>query len=289
MARGSAKTNAPKKGKKTAEQNAGSNGRAKERTGMDGQYGKIEQLMTDLREMEARVPAALVQEFNQRLEISWTYHECALEGVILSYSEINAAIDQNIISNASLIPSYHDIKHLKDAIDWVKENSANRKRPVNLDTIRTLYGILAPEELAKSCPYRKDNPLHRLYYHEIAAPDKIGYRMRKLSEWLEEDEAKQMHVLERAARAQFRLMAVFPWTRHTGKVARLLANFMLLREGYVPAIIHSIDRQRYYEALRSEDKGIVPLYQETMVTSIQTALKFYDEALATAARRRAAS
>lgn len=256
---------------------------------MDGPQAKIEQLMADLRDVKSRVPEALAREFDQRLGISWIYHECALEGVILSYSEINAAVDQNIISNASLIPSYHEIKYLKDAIDWVEENAPNRKNKVGLDAIRKLYTILAPEEVPKSIPYRKDNPLHRLYYHEISSPDKIAYRMRKLADWFEEDEIKHMHAIERAARAQFRLMSVFPWTRQTGKVARLLANFMLLRDGYVPAIIHSIDRQRYYEALRSEDKGIVILYQEALFTSIQTALRFYDEALATAARRRVAS
>lgn len=254
---------------------------------MHGQLTEIDQLLAQVHEVERDVPEALIKEFAQRLEISWIYHECALEGVILSYSEINAAVDRNIISNASLIPSYHDIINLKSAIDWIKENADGRKKSVSLETVRSIYALLAPEEGAKNSPYRKDNPLHRLYYHEIAPPDKVAYRMRKFAEWLEEDATKHMHPLEHAARAQFRVMAIFPWTRHAGKVARLLANLLLLRAGYTPAIIHSIDRQRYYEALRNEDKATIPLYVETLKTSLQTALKFYDEAKATAARRRA--
>lgn len=255
---------------------------------MDGRYYEIDSKMDALRDRQSRLSNALVAEFGRRLEISWIYHDSALEGVVLAYSEIKAAIDKKIISDVSLIPSYEEIKRLKEAMEWSNEYAANRKRPVNVETIRKLYSILAPEEVAKGIPYRKDNPLHRLYYHEIAPPDKINYRMKKLGEWFEEDATRRMHPVERAARAHYRLMSIYPWTKSTGRVARVLSNLMLVRDGYVPAIVHSIDRQRYYEVLRAEHAGLVPLYLEAVATSIETASKFYDETAATAQRRRAA-
>jgi len=254
---------------------------------MDGRFFDMDSQLTALRERSSRVPQALVDEFERRLEISWIYHDSALEGVVLSYSEIKAAIDKKIVSDVSLIPSYEEIKAFKAAIEWSKELAANRKKPINLETVRKLYSILTPDEVGKGIPYRKDNPLHRLYYHEISPPDKIVARMKKLGEWFEEDSTRRLHPVERAARAHFRLMNIYPWTANTGRVARVLSNVILTREGYPPAIVHSIDRQRYYEVLRSETAGIVPLYVETVATSIETAVKFYEEAKATHARRRA--
>jgi Fic family protein len=254
---------------------------------MDGRFFDMDSQVTALRDRESRLPATFVEEFARRLEISWIYHDCALEGVVLSYSEIKAAIDKKIISDVSLIPSYEEIKAFKSTIEWSKEQAANRKRPLNLETIRKIYSMLTPDEVVKGIPYRRDNPLHRLYYHEIAQPDKITMRMKKLGEWLEEDATKRMHPVERAARAHFKLMSIYPWTHNSGRVARVLSNLMLLRDGYVPAIVHSIDRQRYYEALRTEHAGIVPLYVEAVATSIETAVKFYDETTATVGRRRA--
>src|SRR5215467_12414476 len=251
---------------------------------MDGRFFDMDSQLTALRERQSRVTPALIGEFERRLEISWIYHDSALEGVVLSYSEIKAAIDKKIISDVSLIPSYEEIKAFKAAIEWSREQAANKKKPVNLETIRKLYSTLTPDEVAKGIPYRRDNPLHRLYYHEIAPPDKITQRMKKLGEWLEEDSTRRMHPVERAARVHFKLMSVYPWTQNTGRVARLLSNLMLMREGYPLAIVHSIDRQRYYEGLRSEHAGIVPLYVEAVATSMETAIKFYDE---TRARKRA--
>ena len=254
---------------------------------MDGRFFEVDAQLNHLRDRESRLPAALVEEFSRRLEISSIYHDSALEGVVLSYSEIKAAIDKKIISDVSLIPSYEEIKQYQEAVHWSREYAANKKKPINLETIRKLYSIVTPEEVAKGVPFRKDNPLHRLYYHEISQPDKITPRMKKLGEWFEEDATRRMHPGERAARAHFRLMSIYPWTKNSGRVARLLSNLMLMRDGYPTVIVHSIDRQRYYEVLRAEHLGIVPLYVEAVATSIETAIKFYDETRATAARRRA--
>ena len=254
---------------------------------MDGRFFEVDAQLNHLHEREARLSHSLVEEFARRLEISCIYHDSALEGVVLSYSEIKAAIDKKIISDVSLIPSYEEIKNYQAASEWCREHAANKKKPINLETIRKLYSIVTPEEVAKGIPFRKDNPLHRLYYHEISPPDKIVARMKKLGEWFEEEPTKRMHPVERAARAHFRLMSIYPWTKNSGRVARLLSNLMLVRDGYPCAIVHSIDRQRYYEVLRAESAGLVPLYLESVATSIDTAMKFYDETTATAARKRA--
>ena len=254
---------------------------------MDGRFFEVDAALNTLRDRERSLPHTLVAEFSKRLEVSAIYHDSALEGVVLSYSEIKAAIDKKIISDVSLIPSYEEIKNFQLATEWCHEYAANKKKAIGVETIRKLYAILTPEEVAKGMPFRKDNPLHRLYYHEIASPDKIPPRMKKMAEGFEEDATRRMHPVERAARAHFRLMSIYPWTKNSGRVARLLSNLMLERDNYAPAIVHSIDRQRYYEVLRAEHAGLVPLYLEAVATSIETAGKFYDETTATAARRKA--
>ena len=156
---------------------------------------------------------------------------------------------------------------------------------MGLDFLKKLFQILSANEAVPrngksqrgQGQYRKDNPLHRLYFHEIAPPEKISYRVRKLVDWLGSDEAKKMHPIKRAAKAHFRLITIYPWPRHSGKVARLLMNTILLREGYVPAIIHAIERQRYYEVLRNPHSGLTTLITESIVGTIEAAGKFIEE------------
>lgn len=233
------------------------------------------------REYRRRTAQSIVADFDEKLDISWIYHDNALEGVVLSYHELKAAIDKRIISDVSLIPMYEEIKNHKAAIESMRELARQplkkRKGSITIDTLKNMHVMLTPEEKLKGSPYRKDNPLHRLYFHEIATPDKIALRMKKLVEWLDEEETQDLHPVDRAARAHFRFMAVYPWSKNSGKVARLLMNLMLLRDGYPPAVIHSIERQRYYDTLRNESAGLVPLVLESLTNAVETEIRFFDE------------
>ncbi len=245
---------------------------------MDAKFFELDTKMEALRAKTAAFPPKILKDYRDRLDVSWIFHDNALEGVVLSYSELKAAIDHRIISDVTLIPMYEEVRNHKTAVDFVREASNAKKPPaVDLELVRKLYAILTPEEAAKGYPYRRENPLHRLYYHEIAAPEKITYRMRKIGEWMESDEFAELHPITRATRAHFRLLATYPWTKNSGKVARLLMNFILIRHGYLPAVIHSIERQRYYEVLRFENDGLINLVIESLENSIETTGRFLDE------------
>jgi Fic family protein len=249
--------------------------------GMDAKFFELDAKMDQLRAKLASFPPNIIKDYQDRLDVSWIFHDNALEGVVLSYSELKAAIDQRIISDVTLIPMYEEVRNHKLAVDFVREShsTSNGKKPIpiDLELVRKLYAILTPEAAAKGYPYRRENPLHRLYYHEIAPPEKIAYKMRKLGEWLESEEFRDLHPITRATKAHYKVLSTYPWTKNSGKVARLLMNFMLLRHGYLPAVIHSIERQRYYEVLRFENEGLLNLVVESLENSIETTGKFLDE------------
>lgn len=255
---------------------------------METKFFGLDGKVDALRELRMRANPQVVAEFDEKLDQSWIYHDNALEGVVLSYHELKAAIDKKIISDVTLIPMYEEIKNHKAAIETVRQmartwaverhnNKKKRKNEITIDTLKLLHSLLTPEEKAKGNPYRKDNPLHRLYFHEIAQPDKINQRMKKLVEWLDEEETQHLHPVERAARAHYRLMAIFPWPKNSGKVARLLMNLMLVRDGFPPIVIHSIERQRYYDVLRAESAGLVPLVLESLENGVETSTRFFQE------------
>jgi Fic family protein len=246
--------------------------------GMDAKFFELDAKMEGLRGKQVAFPANILKNYQDRLDVSWIFHDNALEGVVLSYSELKAAIDQRIISDVTLIPMYEEVRNHKLAVDFVRDaHTAKKPTPIDLELVRKLYALLTPETVAKGLPYRRENPLHRLYYHEIAPPEKISYKMRKFGDWLESEEFLELHPITRATKAHFRLLNIYPWTKNSGKVARLLMNYILIRHGYLPAVIHSIERQRYYEVLRFENEGLLNLVIESLENSIETTAKFLDE------------
>ena len=90
---------------------------------MDAKFFEIDNRMEALRTKTASFPAKILKDYRERLDVSWIFHDNALEGVVLSFAELKAAIDQRIISDVTLIPMYEEVRLHKQALDWVRENA----------------------------------------------------------------------------------------------------------------------------------------------------------------------
>ncbi|WP_437493373.1 Fic family protein [Sorangium sp. So ce1014] len=228
---------------------------------------------------------AQTEEFRRRyidsLDMSWIYHDSALEGVVYTFDELRAALNgpAPLVTDSSLQPTYDDIRRHKEAIVYVREQGTNKRAPVTLDCMRKLYLILHPEEGdLKTVKYRKDIPQHRLYFHEYAPPDKIAYKVRQIIDWLNDPETrKTRNGIRIAARAHYDLLRVYPFPNDSGKVARLFMNMLLLRTGLPPSIIHSTERQRYYEALKGSATTVLQMVQESVENALASVEKLLDE------------
>ncbi len=231
------------------------------------------------RKMEVADPATIAQ-YNRVLDVSWIYHDSALEGVVYTMDELRTALDNQVASNSTLMPVYDEIRQHKAAIELVRELTDKKRLSLSLEVIKKLYATLAPEEVEGKSPpkYRKDMPVHRTYFHDIAPPEKISYKMRQLVTWMNAGETKRStHTLRLAAKAHYQLLHIYPFPKHSGKVARLLMNLILLRGGYSPAVIHATERQRYYDALKTSDNATARLVTEALVASMDSAIRFFEQ------------
>src|SRR5258708_37562190 len=125
--------------------------------GMDAKFFELDAKMEALRAKQASFPPNILKNYQDRLDVSWIFHDNALEGVVLSYSELKAAIDQRIISDVTLIPMYEEVRNHKLAVDFVRDaNSSKKPIPIDIELVRKLYALLTPEAAAKALPFRKE-------------------------------------------------------------------------------------------------------------------------------------
>lgn len=238
----------------------------------------IDDRMEDLAD-RMRADPDLAQEFLRRYELSWLYHENALEGVVYTGQELAAALENPTLTDAAFVNAFQEIRNHKRAVDLVREEARAKKLRVNLTLVRKLYETLGAGIEGRAVPeFRKDMPLHRAYFHEIAQPAKIPVLLQKLVDACESADFRNAHPIQRAAKLHHGFMQVFPYTENSGRVARLLANLVLLQSGYkVPCIIHATDRQRYYESLRLPEATLRDLTMEALDNALEQAEKLFRE------------
>ena len=232
-------------------------------------------------------------EYNRVLDFSWIYHDSALEGVVYNMEELKFGLEEHTEesdeNDTSLIPVFDEIKQNQAAIAMIRDLATKKRLTISLDVIKKIYATLAPEELEGRSPpkYRKDMPLHRMYFHEISKPEKISYKMRQLVTWMNSAETRRAtHTLRLASKAHYELLHIYPFPKQSGKVARLLMNLILLRGGYPPAVLHSTERQKYYDALKTSEDATAKIVTEALVASMNSALRFFDQEAAARGGRR---
>jgi Fic family protein len=236
--------------------------------------GSIEEKVERLRELEARTAPVPLADYRTRLEMSWIHHDSAIEGIVYEPTELNAALSSAPVTDNALLPVYDEIRQFKAGIELIRKLAADKKAVIDLELIKQIYVTLAPDE--PEGKFRKDMPLHRLYFHEIATPDKIPLKMKALLQWMESDDTlRTMHGTRIAARSHYLFLQAYPYPKHSGKVARLMMNLMLLREGYPPAILHATDRQRYYDALRTSADATSSVVLEALENSLHSAIRYF--------------
>ncbi len=243
---------------------------------MRTRFVDIDDRMDDLAD-RMRADQELTDEFMRRYELSWLYHENALEGVVYSGQELQTALDNPAIADAAFVNAFREIRNHKAAMDLAREEAKAKRLRVNMTLVKKLYETLgAGIEGRNTQDFRKDMPLHRAYFHEIAQPAKIPALLQKVLDGCDSADFRNAHPIQRAAKLHHGFMQVFPYTENSGRVGRLLANLILLQSGYrVPCIIHATDRQRYYESLRMPETVLRDLTMEALDNALEQAEKFF--------------
>lgn len=190
------------------------------------------------------------ETLSPRLLLSWIHHDNMLEGTLYRPEEIAQALTGEDGSlDRYLHPLMRRIRRYRDTILFAYSRAHEGMEAVNADNLKTIHRMLTPDPRDRGGLYRRNSPVHRDYYQQICAAEKVPYHLRKLFDQLPTECDDACDPASLAASVHHRLMFVYPFRRNPGTTARLFTNLMLIARGYPPAIIPAHDRAEYYEAL----------------------------------------
>ena len=252
-------------------------------------YLDLDDRTEDVRELMRERPGS-AREFLEKYELSWVYHENALEGLVLTHAELRQAFDPTGVVDSSMVHVFTEVRNQKAAIEFVKQEAANPVVKYSFSLVKKLYEILyqgLPNRMPVSL--RRDMPLHRTYFHDIVQPVQIQPVLEQLFDLMNGEEFGRMHPIKQATHSHHRFMEIFPFSDLSGKVGRMLMNIILIRGGYMPCIMHSTDREAYYEGLRLNATEFGHIIMDAMDNALDNATKFFIPSWNEMSRRRKAS
>ena len=232
----------------------------------------------------------------QRLRLEWTYHSNAIEGNSLTYGETRALLMHGVTAQGKPLKDHLDIRRHGETINYV-ETLIRSEEPVRVDLVKEIHHRLMGEEYEITAETPNGAPVKRTVQggvykehpnnvrtetgevHYYVDPLEVPGRMADLVEWLGGDETREMHPVARAALFHHRFVEIHPFPDGNGRVSRMLMNVLLMRDGYVPAVIRQENRPAYYGALAAADGGDPQLVVAFVADELAETMELYVQAV----------
>ena len=202
------------------------------------------------------LPPETLKSLREYYRVGLTYTSNALEGNSLTESETKVVIEDGLtIEGKPLRDHYEAVGHAKayDYIYQITEKDSLAEEDI-LKLHRLFYQQIDGERAGQ---YRNVKVYISGSRYAVSAVSKIPDEMQKLVKWYNDNE-KKMHPVELAANLHLRFVFIHPFIDGNGRMARLLMNLALLRNGYTIAIIPAILRHEYIYSLEKAhtDKNV---------------------------------
>ena len=209
---------------------------------------------------------ALVQLISEAEVAEQVYNSNAIENSTLSLEETEKILLQIDLDRYINEREIFEAKNLARVVSYTDKRA--REQELTLEVILSLHKMLISnihDDVAGR--FRKDNEYVRVGSHIAPAPSEVMPRLEKmLSEY---HAASRNNIIQRISKLHLEFEYTHPFVDGNGRIGRVLNNYLLIREGFVPINIKFIDRKKYYEAFRDHDAtGATAIMEEIVAKAL---------------------
>jgi Fic family protein len=188
------------------------------------------------------------------------YNSNAIENSTLSLEETEKILLQIDLDRFINERELFEAKNLGRVVSYINQKA--REHELTLEIILMLHKMLISnirDDIAGR--FRADNEFVRVGSHIAPHPKEVIERLKKML--AEYNSSPHENIIKRIARLHLTFEYIHPFVDGNGRIGRVINNYCLIREGFVPINIKFIDRKKYYEAFHEfEDKNQSTIMEE---------------------------
>ncbi|MEA2081838.1 MAG: Fic family protein [Elusimicrobiota bacterium] len=205
------------------------------------------------------LPPSTEEELRRRARVRSTHYSTRIEGNRLSLKEAESVIEKKKTYFHGRERDVKEVKNYWDALLKVEKWAAD-KMELTEDLIKRLHAVVERGKRAKATPYRDGQNVIResgsgaIVYLPPEAKD-VPKLMAEMLRWVRKSEKENVPAPLIAALLHYQFVTIHPYYDGNGRTARLLATFILQRDGYglngffSMEEHHARDLNRYYKSL----------------------------------------
>lgn len=236
------------------------------------------QMLTKKQKLLAKhkpLPGSLINNLDNWFRVELTYNSNAIEGNTLTRQETALVVEKGITVGGKTVNEHLEATNHALALDWIKKKVNDSPQYITEQDLLNIHKIiLRGIDDINAGSYR--NVSVRISGSSVVMPNslKVPELMKKFVLWLQQPQ--EIHPVEFAAEAHYRLLTIHPFTDGNGRTARLLMNMILLMQDYPMTIIRNQDRLAYINSLETAQLGgSKDDYFQLVINSVNRSLDIY--------------
>ncbi|MEK7635360.1 MAG: Fic family protein [Patescibacteria group bacterium] len=203
---------------------------------------------------------ALIKLISEAEVAEQVYNSNAIENSTLTLEETEKILLQIDLDRYITDREIFEAKNLARVVSYIDKKA--KEQELNLDVILSLHKMLISnirDDVAGR--FRQDNEFVRVGSYIAPAPKEILERLGKMLG--DYNASSHENIIKRIARLHLSFEYTHPFIDGNGRIGRVINNYLLIREGFVPINIKFIDRSKYYEAFKEfDEKGRTAIMEE---------------------------
>ena len=188
------------------------------------------------------------------------YNSNAIENSTLTLEETEKILLQINLDRYITEREIFEVKNLARVVSYI--DTRTREQELTLEVILLLHKMLIAnirDEIAGR--FRKGGEWVRVANHIAPDPKEVIEKLGKMLAGYNANSHE--NIIKRIALLHLTFERIHPFVDGNGRIGRVINNYLLIREGFVPINIKFIDRKMYYEAFKEfGEKGTIKIMEE---------------------------
>lgn len=208
---------------------------------------------------------ALIKIVSEAEIAEQVYNSNAIENSTLTLEETEKLLLQIDLDRFISEREIFEAKNLARVVSYIDKRA--KEQELTLEVVLFLHKMLIAnihDDIAGR--FRIAGEYVRVGSHIAPKPAEVLELMKKA---LTEYNASSKNIIKKIAKLHLDFEYIHPFCDGNGRIGRVINNYLLIREGYVPVNIKFIDRAKYYDAFKEYDKnGKSKIMEEIVAKSL---------------------
>ena len=236
----------------------------------DSLLSKIEKKKKKLDSLRP-LPKDAVKRIIEDIRLRHTYHSDAIEGNTLTLQETKLVLEEGITIGGKPLKDHIEARNDAEAFDLMMD-LVNSKKEISQELIQRIHEFVTKGILKNPGQYRTENVT--ITGAKIRPPSFLKI-VKLMDGYIQNIQKLKIQTIKKAAYIHHEFVRIHPFIDGNGRVARLLTNFYLTKEGYPPIIIQKENRKNYYKSLNKADQGNLSDFATFISHAVNESLQYY--------------